>query len=278
MKKNYLLKFGAILSLLFYAVTTQAVVNSFNIGTTSVSITTPGSYTITGDSNKNGNSFNISNTAENAIYNITLNNVNFRASDWHTAILISNNATTAATVNFIIVGTNYIEAYNHGGIKVNSGVVNITFTTTSTNAQLTSTSSYNNCFSIEYENSSGTISVDPQVSCSATLNGTNVSTTYALANANTQKPLVLVLSKIPTDINPTSSEDIRLYPSSESETATLHLPPLSLPLTALLFNAEGKMVRDYYLNENKSSLSLKGLPNGFYILRVESKAWKLIIP
>ena len=93
------------------------------------------------------------------------------------------------TVNFIVIGTNVTNAYNHGGIQSTGGTIKVVFTTTSSGT-LTSTARYAGYYAFKNANSSTlTPSIASGITCTATLGGTSMAVASALSGAFTSRPL-----------------------------------------------------------------------------------------
>ena len=102
------------------------------------------------------------------------------------------------TVNFIVIGTNVTNAYNHGGIQSTGGTIKVVFTTTSSGT-LTSTARYPGYYAFNNANSSTlTPSIASGITCTATLGGTSMAVASALSGAFTSRPLVLTLAASPS--------------------------------------------------------------------------------
>jgi hypothetical protein len=258
MKKKFTSSVFAALLMLFVCNSVSAGDYSVSSGS-AINITTPGSHSITGSGSS---PVYITNTASNAVYNITLNNMTLNAGSWASAINLTNNATSGTmTVNFIIVGTNSSTGYNHGGIQATGGVVNVVFTTTGSGT-LTTNAVYSDSFG--FRNNGGTMnpSVDPAATCTATLAGTSKDVATALTGAFTQKPLVLSLSKTTTFTNEIKKLDVKVYSTSNG----VVIEGLQKGEMFQIFDIIGKCV---VKSEAKNAIESATLSKGVYILRTE---------
>ncbi|MDR2084811.1 MAG: cadherin-like beta sandwich domain-containing protein [Bacteroidales bacterium] len=174
---------------------TNAYAANYNVSSSSAVITSPGAHTITGTTTSN--TIAINNSSANAVYNITLNGVNINATTWNSSFTITNSASSAMTVNLIVVGSNTLIGYNHGGIKTEAGTVNIVFTTTGTGT-LTVGSQYSSTAPLQQGGGTLNPSIGANTTATATFGGTSMTVsaafTAAMQASNYGKNLVLTLN------------------------------------------------------------------------------------
>lgn len=118
-------------------------------------INAPGDYTITtnGERVRNGGRVELSNTTDNAVYNITFSGLFMsQISNWTSVLGIKNNASNMV-VNFIVEGDNELIGHNHEGIKVSNendtNSITLNFMTR-TGGKLTTSSNYRDSGSTKF--------------------------------------------------------------------------------------------------------------------------------
>jgi len=227
-------------------------------------ITTPGSHTITGA----GGGFYVTNTVDNGVYNITLDNITLTAGTWESAIVLSNESTTPMTVNFNIVGTNSTTGYNHGGIKAIGGVVNVVFTTVSSGT-LTCSANYDGNYAFQSEGTGMNPSVDPNVTCTATLAGTSMSAADALAGAFSNKPLVLTLTKTAAALDETKVNDLKVSLTNTG----VSIDGLQEGESFEVFDISGRCVINAKAESTSETVNLS---KGIYLLKTAAGTIKFI--
>lgn len=257
LKSNFTSFSFTTLLLLFICSSVNATDYNISSGNT-IEITTPGSHTITGTGSS---SIFINSSVNDAVFEITLDNMVLAAKKWASSITINNNSTGSMTVKFIIVGTNFTQGYNHGGIQAGKGTVNVIFTTTSSGT-LTSTAVYGDSFA--FRNNGGTMlpSIDPYATCTATLEGQDISIEDALTGAFSKKPLVLSISKSTTSTNNIKSLDLKVIKTSSG----INIEGLRIGEKFKIFDVKGKCVIQ---NEAKNETESVILSKGIYILQTE---------
>ncbi len=182
-RKSILINLTTII-LLLIGVNVSAT--NYTLSSSSITISTPGSHTLSGSGS---GAVYITNSTVDAVYNITLNDINLVSATWGSAINVQNTSTGTMTVNFIVIGTNVTNAYNHGGIQSTGGTIKVVFTTTSSGT-LTSTARYAGYYAFNNANSSTlTPSIASGITCTATLGGTSMAVASALSGAFTSRPL-----------------------------------------------------------------------------------------
>lgn len=259
MKSNFTSFSFTTLLLLFICSSVNATDYNISSGDP-IDITTPGSHTITGTGSS---SIYINSSVNDAVFEITLDNMVLTAEDWASSITINNNSTGSMTVKFIIVGTNFTQGYNHGGIQAGSGTVNVIFTTTSSGT-LTSTAVWSDSFA--FKNNGGTMlpSIDPYATCTATLEGQDISIedAFSLTGAFSKRPLVLSISKSTTSTNNIKSLDLKVIKTSSG----INIEGLRIGEKFKIFDVKGKCVIQ---NEAKNETESVILSKGIYILQTE---------
>jgi len=190
MKLKSIYHFITTVVLLLVSLSVSAA-TGYTLSSSNITINTAGSYSFSGSGS---GAIYLNSSTDNAVYNITLNGINLTAATWASAININNSSSTPVTVNFIVIGSNTTNAYNHGGIQVCSGTANVVFTTTSSGT-LTSTAQYAGEYALK--NAGGTLnpSIGSGINCTATVGGTVMYEAAALNGAFSNKPLVLTLTK-----------------------------------------------------------------------------------
>lgn len=251
------------LMMLFVCISVNAT--DYNLSSSGFDITTPGSHTITGT----GGGFYVTNTVANGVYNITLDNMNLTADTWCSAIILNNQSTKPMTVNFNIIGANSTIGYNHGGIKSIGGVANVVFTTASSGT-LTCSAHEGDNYAFQVEGSGMNPSVDPNVTCTATLAGTSMSVADALAGAFANKPLVLTLTKTAAALNEKiKMNDLKVYLTN----AGVSIDGLQKGESFEVFDISGRCVINAKAENANETVNLS---KGVYLLRTTAGTIKFI--
>lgn len=269
MRLNSIL-FGVAISAMVLA-STSVFATDFNVSSgASIDISTPGNHTITGSGSS---TITITGSQSGAVFNITLNNMTLTASDWASAINLSNASAGTMTVNFILIGVNSTTGYNHGGIQATQGSVNVVFTTNTVapgTASLTSTAVYFD--SNAFRNNGGTMypSIDPMVNCTALLDGASVvDNNQALADAFNTKPLVLTLKKVSTANETLKSGILKVKDAIDGVT----IEGLELGERYKVYNMAGVCVAN---DVAKSEVESVKLTKGIFILKTSGLQMKFV--
>lgn len=238
-------------------------------------ITEPGAYTITGAGNYG---FGIKPTVDNAVFNITLDNMTLTAAQWGSAIFIENKELNyTMTINFIVKGTNASTGGNHGGIQVQKGTANIMFTTKSLGSlKLDATYSENFAFTNHYNgivqegflNATIDPNLDPTIVCSAKLEGNNVTNTVALSDAFTKKPLELTFAKTTTATHPEAINSTLILKSINN---TIQIEGLKMGENYSIYDMMGKSIVNA---KAKNAIESVSLSKGIYIIRTSNETLK----
>ena len=96
----------------------------------------------------------------------------------------------------------------------------------------------------------------------------NNQTYYPYANANCTLPDTASIKDSDLLL------EISIYPNPSSDILTISMPENILRNKALLFDASGREVQQFYLNSGENHLKLNGLENGVYMFQVGNQSLK----
>lgn len=238
----------------------------YTLSSSNILITTPGNHKISGSGS---GEFSIDNSTENATYTITLDNISIITGTWSSAINLTNRSTTPMTVNFNVVGTNYVQAGNHPGVYGFVGTVNLVFTTSNTGS-FTSTAGYSGT-TVSFGNPTYLKpSIASDVVCTATLGGVSTPVATALTNAFSQKPLVLSLTKLITEAKSNSSTSYTVI----SHPNHIHIFNLQSNNTLAIYDLTGKLIHHALAKSENIELPLD---KGFYVVNAAGVTRKIVV-